>query len=286
MKTACGAKSDRGLKRTGNEDQFYVDVRLDLYVVCDGMGGQNSGEVASQLAVDAIQKHCSEASKDQDLQMIGSYDPAFLPQTNRLASAIRYANSIIHREAQSEPCYLGMGTTVVSALLRGQILSVAHVGDSRLYLIRGDGVTPLTVDHSLVVEQFRGGLLTAEQAEHSPQKHILSRALGMEPTVEVELGEIPVISGDTLLLCSDGLTRMTQLQEILRAVHQAPDLQSASEHLIDMANAGGGEDNTTVVLISVQENPRRTLWQWIRDCVADNCDTVFTEKEGTSWRRM
>ncbi len=285
MKLVWGAKSDRGLKRPGNEDQFCVDSELGLYVVCDGMGGQSSGDVASQLAVDAIQKHYCGASQDPNLRTNGFYDPTFLPQTNQLASAIRHANHIIHREAQGQPRYLGMGTTVVSALLKGQIVSVAHVGDSRLYLIRGDSIDPLTADHSLVMDQVREGLLTEEQAAHSPQKHILTRALGIEPAVEVELGEVPVISGDILLLCSDGLTRMVQPQDILRAVRRSADLQTASEHLIEMANAGGGEDNTTVVLIAVQGRTRRKLWQRIRDRITDQFDTLFTEKEETSWRR-
>src|SRR5690348_875043 len=159
MSIACGAKSDMGLKRTQNEDRFCLDPSLGLYVVCDGMGGHKAGEVASALAVKVIQKHLLEGKQDLHAPIVGRYDAAFLPQTNRLASAIRLANQAIHCEAQRHVDYARMGTTVVSALVSGQILSFAHVGDSRLYLIRGATIHPLTMDHSFVMEQIRDGLL-------------------------------------------------------------------------------------------------------------------------------
>ena len=172
MEVLCGVKSDKGLERSANEDRLYADPQLGLYVVCDGMGGHNAGEIASQLAVEAIHERFHQASQGSDPQMMGEYDPAFLPQTNWLASAVRYANHMIHCEAQENSQYDGMGTTVVSALLNGPVLSIAHVGDSRLYVIRGDSIEPLTADHSLVMEQVRAGLLTEEQAEHAEQSNV------------------------------------------------------------------------------------------------------------------
>jgi PPM family protein phosphatase len=267
MGTPYGAKSDVGLKRVQNEDRFCIDPSLGLYVVCDGMGGHKAGEVASGLAVEVIQKHLLENRHEGHAPLIGRYDAAFLPQTNRLASAIRLANHAIHGEAQHHLDYARMGTTVVSALISGQVLSFAHVGDSRLYLIRGDSIQPLTTDHSLVVEQMRDGLLTEEEAERSAQRHIVTRALGVEATVDVELGELPVINGDVLLLCSDGLTRGVPSGDIVRAVHDQPDLQIASEQLITLANAAGGEDNTTVILVACRNRTQPSVWHRIRDLV-------------------
>ncbi len=280
MNVVYGARSDTGLKRSTNEDRFWADPEMGLYIVCDGMGGQNAGERASQLAIDAIARHCREAARDGSPEMLGVYDPAFLPQTNRLASAICHANHLIHRAAQNDARYMGMGTTVVSALLQGPVLSIAHVGDSRLYVIKGDSVQPLTADHSLVMDQVRAGSLTEEEAERSPQKNILTRAVGLEPTVDVELGEAPLVEGDILLLCSDGLTRMIPPRDILQAIKESGDLGSASKRLIEMANAVGGDDNTTVLLIAVQEDNRRTLWGRILDWITGTCRAVSTGKEG------
>jgi len=267
MGMAYGAKSDIGLKRTHNEDRFCIDPSLGLYVVCDGMGGHKAGEVASGLAVEVIQQHLLEGTQNSHAPIIGRYDAVFLPQTNRLASAIRLANQRIHGEAQHRADYARMGTTVVSALISGQVLSFAHVGDSRLYLIRGETLHPLTTDHSLVMEQVRGGLLTEEEAERSAQRHIVTRALGIEGNVDVELGELPIMNGDVLLLCSDGLTRGVRPVEILRAIHDHSDLQAASEQLIALANAAGGEDNTTVILLAPQHLSRPCVWRRIRDLI-------------------
>ena len=267
MGIAHGAKSDIGLKRTQNEDRLCIDSSLGLYMVCDGMGGHNAGEVASGLAVEVIQKHLLEGRQDTRAPIIGHYDASFLSQTNRLASAIRLANHAIHCEAQQRTEYARMGTTVVSALISGQVLSFAHVGDSRLYLIRDQTIQLLTRDHSLVMEQIQDGLLTEEEAERSAQRHIVTRALGIEATVDVEMGELPMINGDVLLLCSDGLTRGVSSRDIVRAVHDHPDLHTASDRLITLANAAGGEDNTTVILVTCQNRRGPPVWHWIRNLI-------------------
>ncbi len=261
MQITSGAKTDIGFKRSHNEDSLCVDPELDLYVVCDGMGGQNAGEVASRLAVEIIQQHLQNGRQNPSLPVIGPYDDRFSAQTNRLASAIRLANQVIHDAARSKPDQAGMGTTVVSAVVTDQVLSVAHVGDSRLYLIRGTTIEPLTADHSLVAEQVRRGLLTEEQAESSPQKNIVTRALGIDDQVEVDLDEIPLMKDDLVLLCSDGLTRGVKSAEILHVVRSEPDPQAACARLIALANQAGGDDNTTVILIVVRQEPRAGFWQ-------------------------
>jgi len=261
MVIAVGAKTDVGLKRSHNEDNLCVDPDLGLYVVCDGMGGRNAGEVASRLAVETIQTHWREACANANLPMVGEYDRQFSAKTNRLASAIRLANQVICRGAKEQPAQEGMGTTVVSAALNGPVLSVAHVGDSRMYLIRGETIKPLTADHSLVAEQVRRGMMTEDEAERSPQKNIITRALGVDETVDVELDEIPLVQGDGVLLCSDGLTRGVKPAEILDAVRHEKEPQAASERLIELANAAGGLDNTTVILVVLQDTAGRGFWQ-------------------------
>lgn len=260
MESRFGAKTDVGLKRGHNEDTYCAVPELGLYLVCDGMGGRNAGEVASCLAVEVIQQHIRDARQDASLPMIGPTDAGFSLQTNRLASALRLANQVVHGAARNRSDHAGMGTTVVAALITGQMLSVAHIGDSRLYLIRGGGIQPLTEDHSLVAEQVRRGLLTEEEAERSPQKNIVTRALGIDETVEVTLDELPLEVNDALLLCSDGLTRGVKPDEILREVRHGATPQAAAERLVELANAAGGEDNTTVVLIALRENGLRGLW--------------------------
>lgn len=268
MEISFGAKTDIGLKRSRNEDSLCADRQLALYVVCDGLGGRDAGDVASRLAVEIIRKHCEESRRNADLPIIGAYDVRFSPRTNRLASAIRLANQAIHRAARTHPHQAGMATTVVSAVITGPILSVAHVGDSRMYLIRGDTIHPLTADHSFVAEQVRRGAMSEEEAERSPQKHIVTRALGIDEAVDVDLDEVQLMSGDRLLLCSDGLTRGVKPTEIMEAVRREDDPQAGTERLVEMATAAGGEDNTTVILLAVRTEDGRGVWGWFKNWLA------------------
>jgi len=255
------AKSDIGLKRQHNEDRYLANPSLGLYVVCDGMGGGNAGEIASALAIDAIQAHVREGTQNPDLPFIGRPDRNLSPTTNRLASAIRWANQTVHRAAWNNPAYAGMGTTVVAAQLAGRLLSIAHVGDSRLYLIRQGTILPLTVDHSWVAEQVQQGLMTEAEAEQSPRRNIVTRALGVEGTVDVDVTELAVMDGDLYLLCSDGLTRGVRPDDILHARAQDQPLDALADRLVGMANQVGGEDNTTVLLLSVRHSKPEGLWQ-------------------------
>ncbi len=249
----CGAKTDVGLRRKHNEDSLCTDPQLGLYAICDGIGGLSKGEVASRMALEVIQRHLLEACRDSSLPVYGRYDAIFSPRTNRLASAIRLANEAINSAARDEACHHGMGTTLVSALITDDVLSLAHVGDSRMYLIRRDTIQALTADHTLVAEQVRQGFLTEEEAARSPQKNIVTRALGVEDTVDVELNEMPLLNNDVLLLCSDGLTRGVEPDAILQVIRRETDPQIASERLVSMANEAGGEDNTTVVVVMVRQ---------------------------------
>jgi serine/threonine protein phosphatase PrpC len=241
-----------------------ADPQLGLYVVCDGMGGGNAGEIASALAVEAIHAHLTEAAQHADLPLIGPWDATVSASAHRLASAIRAANDIIHRESWSRPEYAGMGTTVVAALLHEEVLTIAHVGDSRLYLVQNETIQSLTTDHSWVAEQVLKGIMTEEEAERSPRRNIVTRALGVESSVDVELTEVPVKNGNILLLCSDGLTRGVHLNDILHILSGPEDLPTMSDRLIALANEAGGDDNTTVVVVALRDEFQAGLWERLK----------------------
>jgi protein phosphatase len=228
------------------------------------MGGGNAGEIASALAVKTIHAHLVEAAQHADLPLIGPCDATVSAPANRLASAIRAANEVVHRESWSRPDYAGMGTTVVAALLREEILVIAHVGDSRLYLVRNGTIQALTTDHSWVAEQILKGFITEEEAERSPQRNIVTKALGVESSVDVELTEVPVKSGDILLLCSDGLTRGVHPNDMLPILSGSEDLPAMSDRLIVMANEAGGDDNTTVVVVALRDELQGGLWERLK----------------------
>ncbi len=228
--------SDLGRQRQGNEDNYYV--RSPLFVVADGMGGAQAGEVASEIAVKQFERGLPDGS-----------DPG-----EALAGLIREANARIHEQARSEAQHAGMGTTTTAAYLTGDTVVVAHVGDSRCYLLRDGDLIRLTRDHSLVGELVARGKLTEEQAESHPQRSVITRALGPEPNVEVDVEAFPARAGDVFLLCSDGLTSMVhepQLKPLL-ADRERP-LEQIGRTLIAAANEAGGRDNITVILFRVEE---------------------------------
>ena len=258
------AKSDIGRKRLQNEDCFVAEPALGLYVVCDGMGGGNAGEVASRMAIETIQADVRSAADKWGGGSIEDGDPNLTPATNQLIHAIRAANAAVYRASLEHRNYAGMGTTVASVRLCGGCLSVAHVGDSRVYLIRHGAMQALTIDHSWVAEQVAQGLMSEAQAESSPRRNIVTRALGVESTVDIDVAEMPVLNGDLLLLCSDGLTRGVSGNDILTTVEQAGDLREKTDRLISMANEAGGEDNITVMLIAVEAHTTVRLWQRLK----------------------
>jgi protein phosphatase len=228
-------KSDTGLARRANEDNFFA--RAPLFVVADGMGGAQAGEVASRMAADTFAPGLPEGGTTEE----------------RLATRVLEANARIHKLSQEDRDRAGMGTTLTAAYLDGEELAVAHVGDSRAYLWRDGELTRLTRDHSLVDELVRRGKLTEEEAADHPQRSIITRALGPEPDVEVDTRTYRAQAGDLLLLCSDGLTSMISEQLIAGILRGAEGIEAAGRELVDAANAAGGRDNITVVLFRLEE---------------------------------
>lgn len=222
-------RTDTGRQRNANEDSFFT--RALLFVVADGMGGAQAGEVASKTAAESF---------DREL-------PAGPPE-RVLRETIELANRTIHERAASDPDLAGMGTTITAAIvdLEAEEVAIGHVGDSRAYRLRGGRFERLTRDHSLVEEMRRKGQLTDAQAEDHPQRSIITRALGPEPEVEVDLQTVPAQAGDVFLICSDGLTTMLGDEQIGRLLTRATSMQSAARALVDEANRAGGRDNITV----------------------------------------
>ena len=245
MRLRVGARTDTGRIRPQNEDAFMSQAEQGLFVVCDGMGGAPAGEVASEMAIQAIARRLTGTDTDED-----STSP-FLPHTTRLLDAVRQSNEFIYGEAQKDPRQTGMGTTVVSAWIREQIAGVAHVGDSRAYLWHNDRLEPLTRDHSLMEAHIEAGLADEGRKLPVEQQNVLLRVLGREPAVEVDVTEVPVQSGDYVLLCSDGLTRMVSEEDLAKAIQMFQEPQQICDHLIATANQNGGADNITVVVVEV-----------------------------------
>lgn len=268
MRIQVGARTDLGRVRSNNEDSFKLVPELNLFILSDGMGGEAHGEVASNLAVEAIAAHCLESGPKPDLPVLVDPRPDLDAKTNRLASAVQLANKMIYESAQKHPAQRGMGATVVAIWINDQRLSVAHVGDSRLYLLRAGDFQQITEDHSLVAEQVRRGILTREQAEASDMQSVLIRALGIEPEVQVDADEHLLMEGDVLVLCSDGLSRMVSDLEIASTLLSQHGMQPAADRLIELANEYGGEDNVSVVLVQVAPRPEGLLmrmWRWLNE---------------------
>jgi serine/threonine protein phosphatase PrpC len=267
VRLRVGAATDIGRVRDLNEDVYMVRARQGLFVVCDGMGGCPAGEVASQMAVDAIVDQLDRTARG------GAVRPAngerYLAQTSRLADAVRRSNEFIYDEARKDPRQAKMGTTVVGAWITQQIVSVAHVGDSRAYLWHDGHLEPLTRDHSLVEARVRAGLLDAADSLQSEQQNILLRVLGREPEVEVDVNEVAVQPGDYLLLCSDGLTRMVSERALAGAIVDLREPQRICDHLVDVANHNGGADNVTVVVVEMMDSWwRSAMDNWRRNVSA------------------
>jgi serine/threonine protein phosphatase PrpC len=238
-----------GRQRQHNEDAFLVENDARLFLVADGMGGHAAGEIASRIAVDSISEFILH-TKEDDGTWPHAYDEHYRRSTNRLMAALRMANTRVLEAMRKDARLRGMGTTVVAALADEETLSVAHVGDSRAYLIRGGQLSRITNDHSWVFEQVQAGMLTEAEAEKHPLRNVITRALGGALQVTPDASEIDARPGDVVLLCSDGLTGMVPEGEILRIVTASEnDLEQACRLLIDAANERGGLDNVTAVLV-------------------------------------
>jgi PPM family protein phosphatase len=250
---ACGV-SDPGRVRSHNEDSFEIDQEHELYVVADGMGGHTHGEVASRMAVDTIREFVCHAEEESDETWPFAYDPRLQRHSNVLRAAVGLAHDQVLSAIRRDGSLYGMGTTVVSCLVRGDTAALAHVGDSRAYLFREGQLELLTQDHTWVNEQVVAGYLSEAQARDHPLKNVVTRALGGDSDVSVDVKEVALAPGDSLLLCSDGLTTMLKDQEIeahLRQ-HARSALNGACETLVAEANTRGGHDNVTVVLLRAE----------------------------------
>jgi protein phosphatase len=234
-------KTDKGLVRKENEDAFCIEKDLGLLAIADGMGGHASGEVASKMAIEILR----ESLKKEEESLPG-----------RLSSGVKLANRRIYETAQSQSQLNGMGTTLTALQLDGNRLSIAHVGDSRAYLIRGGVIEQITDDHTIVSEQVVRGMMTREEAARSDMRNILSRALGIAPEVDVDVEELAVSEGDHIVLCSDGLSELVSEDEILLEIQSSSRPEIVCEELVDLANQRGGEDNITVIVGHLRgENP-------------------------------
>jgi protein phosphatase len=249
------ASTDPGCVRSDNQDNLGYDSAAGIFVLCDGMGGEAAGQVASELGVSAVLSffregppNCEDNSPDLPMDDVSE-------EARALGHALHVANSAIYDAAVADVSRHGMGTTIVAGLLRGTTLSIAHVGDSRIYLIRNGTIEQLTKDHSLVMEQVRRGLMTLEEAAQSPMQNVITRALGVSENVETDLADHDLLAQDLLLFCSDGLTRHVSDDQILAVISRFSSLQAACDDLIASAKAGGGSDNITCLLVRFAPEP-------------------------------
>jgi len=238
-----------GRQRQHNEDSYLVADEPGLFLVADGMGGHAAGEIASRIAVDSISEFILH-TKEDDGTWPHAYDEHYKRSTNRLMAAVRLANTRVLEAMRKDARLRGMGTTVVACLADDDIMSFAHVGDSRAYLIRAGQLSRITNDHSWVFEQVQAGMLTEAEAEKHPLRNVITRALGGALSVTPDASEVETKPGDVYLLCSDGLTGMVPEDEIRDIVDKnADDLEKACQVLIDTANERGGLDNVTAILV-------------------------------------
>jgi PPM family protein phosphatase len=253
------SQSDPGLARDNNEDSVTFDEPTNLAVLADGMGGYNAGEVASGMATAFIKSEMSrwlsQAGKDANTREV----------RRALEICVDNANRSVFNAANSNPQYAGMGTTLVVAVCQDNRLLVGHIGDSRCYRLRGDDFAQITKDHSLLQEQMDAGLITPEQAAVSLNKNLVTRALGVEDTVLLEVNEHRVEAGDLYIICSDGLSDMVEDANIAALLRAPDNLQDKSQALIETANTAGGRDNISVLLIQAEEGSgkRGFMARWL-----------------------
>ena len=253
-KIAFAELTDTGRVREHNEDAIGSDGDIGLMVLADGMGGYNAGEVASGIAVQIVSELATEAAAREDRDDIDPHS-GLMRQSIILRDAVYRANKIIFQTAQSQTHCEGMGTTIVACMFYDNKVSVAHVGDSRAYRLRGGAFEQITLDHSLLQELVDRGFYSAEEAQRSTNRNYVTRALGVEPTVEVEVHEHEVLPDDVYLLCSDGLPDMVEDEDIHLTISTFnASLDVVSQQLVELANNHGGRDNVSVMLAQVLDS--------------------------------
>ncbi|HEY4212361.1 MAG TPA: Stp1/IreP family PP2C-type Ser/Thr phosphatase [Steroidobacteraceae bacterium] len=252
-------QTDTGKVREHNEDTIAFEADIGLLVLADGMGGYNAGEVASGIAVKTIVNLVREHVEREDMS-VPDKDSGISRPTIIMRDAINRANKIIYQTARTQPQCEGMGTTVVAALFFDNTITIAHVGDSRLYRQRSDKFEQVTMDHSLLQELVDRGFYSAEEAQRAANKNYVTRALGVEPNVDVEIQEVAVHKGDVYLLCSDGLSDMVEDEDIHLTINTFGDnLDTVAKQLIQLSNDNGGRDNVSVVMAHIGDAfPART----------------------------
>jgi serine/threonine protein phosphatase PrpC len=250
MKIRYAAKTDVGMKRTHNEDYFSLIEDEQLFIVADGMGGHASGEVASKMAAETIGDFYQRTRADQEVTWPYKMDRSLSYVENRLVCAIKLANLRIFETSCRDIRYKGMGTTIVSTLVADDKAYIGHVGDSRVYRVRDGAIQQLTRDHSLL-EDYKEAKpdMTEEEERNFPHKNVITRALGMRETVQVDIRAHQIKSGDLFLLCSDGLSGMVHDDGILQVSVGAKSLERAVAELVDAANRNGGTDNVTTLML-------------------------------------
>jgi protein phosphatase len=248
-----------GLKREGNEDAFSVTDSMGLYVVADGMGGHLAGEVASKIAVEMINKSFRrwETNKTPENELFGGLDNSLSLSGNYILSSIKLANRVIHELAKENEEYHGMGTTIGTLLVRSNLIIVANVGDSRIYMIRDGHIERLSNDHTIVAEQVEMGLMNEEEAATSPLKHVLTRNLGSTEDVEPDIFEIEPSTHDRFVLCTDGLTDLVSEEEILKLAKDEDNPGILCRRLVGRALDRGAHDNTTIVSVFISGVEKR-----------------------------
>lgn len=250
VKIESAGISDIGKRRKQNEDSLFLDDRLGLYVVADGMGGHNAGEVASKLVVETIRDYIRQGQSDDPVQERVGIDANLSKEAQLLLAGIQLSNRIVHQTALSNEAYRGMGSTVSAVYFTEKTFIVANVGDSLIYLIRNGGIEQLAVPHTLVAEQTERDPDNAELL-WSDFKHVLTRAMGVDEKVKADINEWPLCKNDILVICSDGLTDKASAEEILELVYNRRS-ERACKSLVDLANARGGDDNITVIVLKVR----------------------------------
>jgi protein phosphatase len=248
MRIEVAGHTHVGMKRNHNEDNLLVLPEEALFCVADGMGGHSSGEIASRIAVEEMAEFFRHTSRDQDATWPFKMDKARNYDENRLATAIKLANTRIFERASTENKYRGMGTTIVTLHFAANCAYIAHVGDSRVYHFRNGVLRQITEDHSLLNDYLKAKKLTPEEIEAFPHKNVIVRALGMKDTVQVDVNRLEPQEGDLYLLCSDGLSGMVTDEQIQRILNSVPRIEDACTQLIDLANEAGGTDNVTCVI--------------------------------------
>ena len=246
--------TDVGMVRDHNEDAIGSNAEIGLLVLADGMGGYNAGEVASGIAVQTITELACEGANRETRNEVDPHS-GMMRQTIILRDAISRANKIIYQTAQSQTNCEGMGTTLVAAMFYDTRISIAHVGDSRAYRLRGGNFEQLTMDHSLLQELVDRGFYSEEEAQRSTNRNYVTRALGVEPSVDVEVQEFDVLPGDVYLLCSDGLPDMVEDDDIHLTIKTFnASLDTVGQQLVQLTNDHGGRDNVSIILAQVTDS--------------------------------